>query len=264
MYTAENTVSIKLEKRERVLILMSTRKTRLMHNFLICTRNFGRSLHTIEKTMCQCLVLQYREVIHQRNELQLRRWRLFSATQELQRGDVNTTKISTLTFFIGPFAHNFSLFLFMALHFLLYCPLPFCQPTSPPPPHLSSTCAPAEGKFQRRGNPPGQPGSSQMVSKLHLHYLCFPLLHFLWSLLQNYSCSCHTSHLTAAVWLLIKVLMSQKMFKCQSFLQSLFNTRYVSCFIACYPISTVEEHIQTTYWVCQKGISFVCYITPSG
>ena len=47
-----------------------------------------------------------------------------------------------------------SLSIFTPEHFLLYCLLPLYQSPSPPPP-LSSTCAPAEGKFRRRGNPQG-------------------------------------------------------------------------------------------------------------
>lgn len=44
---------------------------------------------------------------------------------------------------------------------------------------------PCGGEVPEKRKPPGQPGTSQMVSKLHLHYLYSPLPRFLWSLLHN-------------------------------------------------------------------------------
>ena len=82
--------------------------------------------------------------------------------------------------------------------FFLPCFLPHPSlPSSPvaltssspsPPPLLSSPLqhlCPCGGGVPAKRKPPGQPGTSQMVSKLHLHYLSSPLPLFLRPALHN-------------------------------------------------------------------------------
>lgn len=58
---------------------------------------------------------------------------------------------------------------------------------------------PCRGGVPEKRKPPGQSATSQMVSKLHLHYLSSPLPLFLYG--QRFTmtrCSCDISHLSAA------------------------------------------------------------------
>lgn len=68
-------------------------------------------------------------------------------------------------------------------------PFPPRQSPSPPPPPLLSSplqhLCPCRGGVPAKRKPSGQPGTSQMVSKLHLHYLSSPLPLFLRPALHN-------------------------------------------------------------------------------
>lgn len=105
----------------------------------------------------------------------------------------------------GFFVHSlFAVFLFCFFSLLSICfslftaPFLFYQPpSSPPPQHLSSTCGPAEGKFQGRGNPQGNQALHRWLANYAFITSSFLLFASSGHCFKMTLCSCDTSHLSA-------------------------------------------------------------------
>lgn len=108
--------------------------------------------------------------------------------------------IFTPSFHLLPSSSVFPLCMFFFPLVFPTLPLPFPLHRSPftSSSSLQHLC-PCRGGVPEKRKPPGQSGTSQMVSKLHLHYLFSPLPLFLYGQCFTMTrCSCDISHLSAA------------------------------------------------------------------